>query len=99
MILNLKSLIATALLSGVALASFAQAPAASTGSPAVARTSHKQATSAGKARSVHHKAQPHARKHPVARQQASKKLHKRSVSAGAGNANTPGKIGPGLQAY
>jgi hypothetical protein len=99
MMFNFKRSIVTALLSGAALASFAQAPTASTASPSAAHASHKQATPGGKARSVQHKAQSHAKKHPVAHQHASKKSHKRSVSTGHNNANTSGKAGPGLQAY
>lgn len=99
MMLNFKKLIVTALLSGAALASFAQAPIASTDSPAATHASHKKATSAGKARSVHHTAKSHAKKHAVAHQHTSKKSHKRPVSTGHNNANTSGKVGPGLQAY
>ena len=91
----IKKLFVTALLSSLAMVSFAQTSAAPTRGGATAHPSHKKAASATKARPAHHKPK-HVKKHRSAHQHAKKKVHTPRADS---KRNKSGNAGPGLQAY
>lgn len=89
--LNIKTLIASVLLSSVAAVSFAQAPAVPKGAGAVSRTAVK-APAGSAAKSVPHKLTHQTKKYQKVRHPA-KKVQKSHATRDTRSA------GPGLQAY